>query len=33
MMVNVLTNEEIDSLVSFLEAGGYQLPDHLKHKH
>lgn len=34
-LADVLTKEEILDLVSFLEAGGYQLPDHLKknHKH
>ena len=32
-MLNVLTREEIINLMSFLEAGGYQLPDHLKKKH
>jgi putative heme-binding domain-containing protein len=32
-MLNVLTREEIVNLVTFLEAGGYQLPEHLKKKH
>lgn len=32
-MLNVLTRQEILNLISFLEAGGYQLPDHLKKKH
>jgi putative heme-binding domain-containing protein len=32
-LVNVLTSAEIESLVSFMEAGGYNLPDHLQHKH
>lgn len=32
-LVNVLTREEIVDLVSFLESGGYNLPEHLKHKH
>jgi putative heme-binding domain-containing protein len=32
-MLNVLTRQEILNLMSFLEAGGYQLPDHLKKKH
>jgi putative heme-binding domain-containing protein len=30
-LANVLTKEEIVDLVSFLEAGGYQLPAHLQH--
>ena len=30
-LVNVLTKNEIVDLVSFLEHGGYQLPEHLKH--
>ncbi len=32
-LVNVLTKEEIESLVGFLESGGYKLPDHLRDKH
>ncbi|MFP6604539.1 MAG: c-type cytochrome, partial [Pirellulaceae bacterium] len=32
-MLNVLTRQEILNLMSFLEAGGYQLPEHLKKKH
>ena len=32
-LLNMLTKTEIMDLVSFLEAGGYQLPDHLKHHH
>ena len=32
-LLKVLTREEILDVVSFLEAGGYQLPGHLKHKH
>lgn len=32
-MLNVLTKDEILDLVAFVESGGYQLPDHLKHKH
>jgi putative heme-binding domain-containing protein len=32
-MLNVLTKEEIAALLSYLEAGGYKLPTHLKHKH
>lgn len=32
-MVNVLTRNEIVDLLSFLQAGGYQLPEHLKHHH
>lgn len=32
-LVNVLTKQEIVDLVSFLEAGGFQLPAHLQHHH
>jgi len=32
-MLNVLTKEEIQALVSFLEAGGFKLPAHLEGKH
>jgi putative heme-binding domain-containing protein len=32
-LANVLTKEEISALVSYLEAGGYQLPAHLQHHH
>ncbi len=32
-MLDVLTKDEILDLISFLEAGGYKLPDHLKHHH
>jgi putative heme-binding domain-containing protein len=32
-LLKVLTREEILDVVSFLEAGGYQPPGHLKHKH
>lgn len=32
-LLNTLTKTEITDLVGFLEAGGYQLPDHLKKKH
>ena len=32
-LVDTLTQEEIIDLVSYLEAGGYELPEHLKHKH
>ena len=32
-LLKVLTKEEILDVVSFLEAGGYQLPGHLKHNH
>ena len=32
-LVNVLTKEEILDLLSFVESGGYNLPDHLRHKH
>jgi putative heme-binding domain-containing protein len=32
-LANVLTKEEILHLVSYLEAGGYQLPAHLEHQH
>jgi putative heme-binding domain-containing protein len=32
-LVNVLTKAEILDLLSFVEAGGYQLPAHLQHKH
>ena len=31
-MVDVLQKDEILDLLSFLEAGGYQLPEHLKDK-
>ncbi|MCA9051210.1 MAG: HEAT repeat domain-containing protein, partial [Planctomycetaceae bacterium] len=32
-LVNVLNRREILDLVSFLQTGGYKLPDHLKHLH
>ena len=32
-LANVLTKAEIIDLVSFLEAGGFQLPAHLQHQH
>jgi putative heme-binding domain-containing protein len=32
-MVNVLTREEILDLLAFVQAGGYQLPEHLRHGH
>jgi len=32
-LANVLTKDEITDLVSFLEAGGFQLPAHLQHHH
>jgi putative heme-binding domain-containing protein len=32
-MLNVLTREEIVDLVSFLEAGGFELPEYLQHHH
>jgi len=32
-LVNVLTRDEIADMLSFLEAGGYQLPQHLQHGH
>jgi putative heme-binding domain-containing protein len=32
-LANVLAKDEILDLLSFLEAGGYQLPDHLKSQH
>jgi len=32
-LANVLTKQEILDLVSFLEAGGFQLPVHLQHQH
>jgi hypothetical protein len=32
-LVDVLTKEEILDLHAFVEAGGYQLPAHLEHKH
>jgi putative heme-binding domain-containing protein len=32
-LINVLTKGEILDVLAFLEAGGYQLPDHLQHKH
>ena len=32
-LANVLTKEEILDFVSYLEAGGYQLPAHLEHQH
>ena len=32
-LANVLTKQEIIDLLSFLEAGGYQLPAHLQHQH
>ena len=32
-LVNVLTKQEIENLVSFLQHGGYKPPGHLKHRH
>jgi hypothetical protein len=32
-LANILTKPEIIDLISFLEAGGYQLPAHLQHHH
>ena len=32
-MANVLTADEIQNLLAFLEAGGYKLPGHLQHRH
>ncbi|MBC8351637.1 MAG: c-type cytochrome [Planctomycetes bacterium] len=32
-MANVLTAEEIQNLLAFLESGGYKLPAHLQHQH
>lgn len=32
-LVNQLGKEEIEDLLSFLEAGGYEVPHHLKHGH
>ncbi|MEZ6067511.1 MAG: GDSL-type esterase/lipase family protein [Planctomycetaceae bacterium] len=32
-MVNVLTKQEVLDLVAFLQAGGYELPEHLRGKH
>jgi len=32
-LANVLTKDEISDLLSYLEAGGYQLPAHLEHQH
>ncbi len=32
-LVSMLTKDEILDLLAFLEAGGYKLPDGLKHKH
>lgn len=32
-LANVLTRSEILDLLTFLEAGGYELPAHLEHKH
>lgn len=32
-LANVLTEQEIRDLVSFLQTGGYKLPAHLQHKH
>ena len=32
-LLNVLTKDEILDLHAFVEGGGYQLPDHLKHRH
>lgn len=32
-LANVLTKQEISDMVSFLEAGGFQLPAHLQHQH
>ncbi len=32
-LVDTLNQDEIHNLISFLEAGGYQLPDHLKKHH
>jgi hypothetical protein len=32
-LVDALTQDEIHNLLSFLEVGGYQLPEHLKKGH
>jgi hypothetical protein len=32
-LANMLTREEIENLVAFLQSGGYKLPEHLKHQH
>jgi hypothetical protein len=32
-LANVLSKQEIIDLVSYLEAGGFQLPAHLQHQH
>jgi len=32
-LLNTLTKEEIVDLVSFIESGGYELPEHLRHRH
>ena len=32
-LANMLTREEIENLVAFLQGGGYKLPEHLKHQH
>ena len=32
-LINVLTRDEIVDLLSFLEVGGFQVPDHLKRRH
>lgn len=32
-LLNVLTRQEIEDMVSFLQTGGYKLPEHLKHEH
>jgi len=33
VLTNVLTKEDMLGRFSFLETGGYQLPEHLRHKH
>jgi hypothetical protein len=32
-LANVLTKDELLDLHAFIEDGGYQLPEHLKHHH
>ncbi|MBI1246620.1 hypothetical protein GC197_02105 [bacterium] len=32
-LLNILTKQEIYDLHSFIEAGGYEMPEHLKHLH
>ncbi|MEC9091991.1 MAG: c-type cytochrome, partial [Planctomycetota bacterium] len=32
-LLNVLTRQEVLNLLAFLQVGGHQLPDHLKHGH